>query len=167
MIRFQSPWVASCLAIQNPLLSVTSTWSSPGRRSGSLGGLPMINLPAGHQHTGMPTTSRGSPAFDPLKVDGTIVLVESFAVAAAPPPWAPNPPDASRTTKQNRFAKDMMLTIFNHHFILDQRLAARASPEASNFKPISPTSQFKERHQRPSHPGRIDRRARRFRDHSP
>src|SRR5262245_27164691 len=46
---FHCPCVVSYLAIQKPFVRVTSTWSSSGRRSGSLRGLPIVNLPAGHQ----------------------------------------------------------------------------------------------------------------------
>src|SRR5262245_38939719 len=70
MARFHWPCVASYLPIQKPRVSVTSTWSSPGRRSGSPGGLPIVNLPSGHQHSLTPATSRSSPAFDPVKAVG-------------------------------------------------------------------------------------------------
>jgi hypothetical protein len=65
--RFHWPCVTSCFPIQKPLVSVTSTCPSSGRRSGSSGGLPMMNLPGGHQQSLMPTTSRSSPALEPVK----------------------------------------------------------------------------------------------------
>ena len=46
---------------------VTSFWVSSGRRSGSLGGLPMTNVPAGHHDSLVPSTSRSSRANDPSK----------------------------------------------------------------------------------------------------
>src|SRR5262249_34701032 len=67
MTRFHSPCVASYVATQKPRVSVTSTRSSPGRRSGSLGGLPIVNLPGGHQQSLTPATSRWSPALAPRK----------------------------------------------------------------------------------------------------
>src|SRR5262245_26846979 len=60
--RFHSPCVASYLAIQNPRVSVTTTGPSSGRRSGSPAGLPMTNLPGGHQQSLTPATARSSPA---------------------------------------------------------------------------------------------------------
>src|SRR5689334_6255655 len=55
--RFQSSCVVSYFAIQKPLVSVTSTWSSSGRRSGSLRGLPIVNVPTGHQQSLIPASS--------------------------------------------------------------------------------------------------------------
>ena len=68
---FHSPCVASNLAIQNPLVSVTSTWSSSGLRSGSVRGLPMRNFPAGHQQNLMPRTVISSPARLPERMLST------------------------------------------------------------------------------------------------
>src|SRR5262245_20303856 len=65
MARFHCPCVASYLAIQKPLLSVTFTWSSQGRRSGSPRGLPMVNVPGGHQQNLTPAMTRSSPALRP------------------------------------------------------------------------------------------------------
>src|SRR5689334_939081 len=67
MIRFQSPCVTPYLPIQNPLVNVTSTCASTARRSGSSGGLPILNRPAGHQQSLTPPISRSSPACEPRK----------------------------------------------------------------------------------------------------
>ena len=51
------PGVASYLPIEKaPGGQSPSTWSSPGRRSGSLGGLPIRNWPGGHQQSLTPAT---------------------------------------------------------------------------------------------------------------
>src|SRR6185436_9862528 len=65
--RFHCPWVASYLAIQKPLVRVTSTCSSPGRRSGSRRGLPIRKRPGGHQQSLRPATVISSPALAPRK----------------------------------------------------------------------------------------------------
>ena len=99
MNRFHSPCVTSYLPIQKPLLNVTSTWSSPGRRSGSLAGLPMTNRPAGHQQTFTPTTSRSSPALEPLKGDTVSVTVVAFCCSTDSARWQPRIAAASRMSK--------------------------------------------------------------------
>src|SRR5579883_940867 len=61
--RFHCPCVVSYLAVQNPLVSVTSTCFSSGRWLGSVSGLPIVNLPGGHQHSLIPAISFSVPAF--------------------------------------------------------------------------------------------------------
>src|SRR3954464_14551430 len=63
--RFQSPCVTSYFPAQKPRVSVTSTRVSSGRRSGSPGGLPIVNLPGGHQQSLIPPIVRSSPALVP------------------------------------------------------------------------------------------------------
>ena len=72
--RFHSPWVTSNWPIQKPLLIITSTWSSPGRRSGSPGGLPITNVPAGAHLRRTPAITRSVPASAPSKGDGAASL---------------------------------------------------------------------------------------------
>ncbi len=66
-----------------------------------------MNLPGGHQQSLMPATSRSSPAFEPLKAEGTTVLVGSSTGVTGSTRWQPSTPDASRTSEQSRLAKDM------------------------------------------------------------
>ena len=67
--------VTSNFPIQKPRLSVTSTGPSSLFRPGSVGGLPMRNVPGGHQQTLMPMISRWSPALVPSKSEGAADLV--------------------------------------------------------------------------------------------
>src|SRR4029079_15818001 len=66
-------------------LSVTSTWSSSGRRSGSLRGEPMMNFPGAHQQSGIPLTLRVSPAFAPIKESAPRAASERKPPAIAEP----------------------------------------------------------------------------------
>src|SRR5262249_12422263 len=84
-----------------PRVSVTSTWSSPGRRSGSFFGLPMRNLPAGHQHSFTPAITRSWPAFEPSKSEG------SSRSTTGAVRQQPSMRGTIRTSGPNRFALHM------------------------------------------------------------
>src|SRR5262249_48425368 len=98
---FHCPCVASYLAIQNPLVSLTSVWFSSGRRSGSLSGLPMTNLPGGHHCSLMPSISRSSPALEPSKA---VEVGGAGACDSCPQPSGLNARRASEDTIPNFIA---------------------------------------------------------------
>src|SRR5262245_7743668 len=64
-----SPCVVSNFPNQKPCDRVTSTWASLARRFGSSMGLPIVNLPDGHQQNFIfrPLPSHTWPAFSPAK----------------------------------------------------------------------------------------------------
>jgi len=70
----------------------------------------MVNVPGGHQQGLMPATSRCSPAFEPLKADGTTVAVGSSAGVTDSTRWQPSTPDASKTSEQSGLAKGMTIS---------------------------------------------------------
>src|SRR5262245_5010290 len=70
----------------------------------------MMNLPGGHQQSLMPATSRSSPAFEPLKAGGTIVLVGPSPRDTDSTCMQTRTPDASRASEQSRLAKDITIS---------------------------------------------------------
>jgi hypothetical protein len=70
---------------------VTSTRPSPGRRSGSPGGLPIVNFPGGHRHSLTPATWHSSRALEPANAGGATSDVASTPRSGATLPGQPRP----------------------------------------------------------------------------
>src|SRR5262245_16577268 len=66
-----------------------------------------MNLPGGHQHNLTPATSRSSPAFEPLKTEGTTGFTGLPPGVPGTAGLQPRTDDARRASEQIRLVKDM------------------------------------------------------------